>query len=169
MPLGIQSPTPPSAEPRHKSLPYASMSKPSTPPAKSANTAINLMLSTNETTMPGDLLVRKSGLPIAKRMAALIRQRSLDMASLITDALKRNAHSKFGPQRGHALIDIPTFRRCLCYAFGEQWTNLAMTTPEFVESYSPYIAREQSENGDALADDRSGDGPAHSSWRIGCC
>ena len=81
-------------------------------------------------------------------MAALVRQRSLDMASLITDALKRNAHSKFGPQRG-SLIDT-TFRRCLCYAFGEQWTNLAMTTPEFVASYSPYIAREQSENGDAL-------------------
>ena len=122
-------------------------SPPKSPPQ---STAFNLMLSTNEMTMPGDLLLRKSGLPIKQRMAALVRQRSLDMASLITDALKRNAHSKFGPQRGHALIDIPTFRRCLCYAFGEQWTNLAMTTPEFVESYSPYIAREQSENGDAL-------------------
>lgn len=55
-----------------------------------------------------------------------------------------------GGQRGHAFVDIPTFRRCLCYTFGEQWTLLGMTTPEFVEAYSPYISREQSTCGDAL-------------------
>ena len=103
-------------------------------PQKSAKAAVNLMLSTDESTMPGDLLVRKSGLPIAKRMAALIRQRSLDMHLLINDYLQRTPASKMGPQRGHAFIDIATFRRALCYAFGEQWTILGMTTAELVET-----------------------------------
>jgi len=93
--------------------------------------------------------VRPSGLPIKSRMAALIRQRSLDMAGLMVDFLKRPGFSRL-PQRGHAFVDIPTFRRCLCYAFGEQWASLGMTSPEFLETYSPYIAREQTENGDAL-------------------
>ena len=105
--------------------------------------------SMSEQTMPGDLLTRKSGLPIKSRMAALIRQRSLDMAGLMMDFLKRPGFSRM-PQRGFAFVDIPTFRRCLCYAFGEQWTQLGMTTPEFLETYSPYIVREQTESGDAL-------------------
>ena len=133
----------------------------------------------DEATLPGDLLLRKSSLPIKSRMAALIRQRSLDMALLIMDFLKRPGFSRL-PQRGFAFVDIPTFRRCLCYAFGEQWGILAMTSPEFLEtyaprtsfspplalcsllsshatipflllcSYSPYIVREQTESGDAL-------------------
>ena len=103
----------------------------------------------DETTLPGDLLVRKSGLPIKKRMAALIRQRSLDMAGLMMDFLKRPGFSRL-PQRGHSFVDIPTFRRCLCYAFGEQWSSLGMTSAEFMETYSPYIAREQTDSGDAL-------------------
>ena len=103
----------------------------------------------NEATLPGDLLMRKSGIPVKKRMAALIRQRSIDMATLMADFLKRPGFSR-QPQRGHAFADIPTFRRCLCYAFGEQWSSLGMTTPEFLETYSPYIVREQTESGDAL-------------------
>ena len=103
----------------------------------------------DETTLPGDLLLRKSGLPIKKRMAALIRQRSLDMAGLMMDFLKRPGFSRL-PQRGHSFVDIPTFRRCLCYAFGEQWSSLGMTSAEFMEVYSPYIVREQTESGDAL-------------------
>ena len=84
------------------------------PPPARPNTAVNLMLSTDETTLPGDLLVRKHGLPIKMRMAALVRQRSLDLASLFVDYLSRAPFSKMGPQRGTAFIDIPTFRRCLC-------------------------------------------------------
>jgi hypothetical protein len=103
----------------------------------------------DEATLPGDLLVRKSGLPIKSRMAALVRQRSIDLAGLMHDFLVRPGFSRL-PQRGHALVDIPTFRRCLCYAFGEQWSSLGMTSPEFLETYSPYIVREQTEAGDAL-------------------
>ena len=113
------------------------------------NSAKTRVFGMDETTLPGDLLVRKSGLPIKSRMAALIRQRSLDMAGLMLDFLKRPGFSRL-PQRGHAFVDIPTFRRCLCYALGEQWSSLGMTTGEFVETYSPYIVREQTESGDAL-------------------
>ena len=103
----------------------------------------------DETTMPGDLLVRKSGLPIKGRMAALVRQRSLDLATVILDFLARPGFSRV-PPRGHGLVDIHTFRRSLCYAFGEQWSSLGMTSGEFMETYSPYIAREQTDSGDAL-------------------
>ena len=113
------------------------------------NSAKLYNFSMDETTLPGDLLLRKSGLPIKKRMAALIRQRSLDMAGLMMDFLKRPGFSRL-PQRGHSFVDIPTFRRCLCYAFGEQWSSLGMTSAEFMEVYSPYIVREQTESGDAL-------------------
>ncbi len=107
------------------------------------------MLGMDEATLPGDLLVRKSSLPIAGRMAAIIRQRSIDVAQLFLDFLQRPGFSRM-PPRGHGLVDIPTFRRCLCYCFGEQWSLLGMTSPEFMETYSPYIAREQSDSGDAL-------------------
>lgn len=90
---------------------YIKSYKPPPPQTASNNTAINLLLATDENTMPGDLLVRKSGLPITSRMAALIRQRSLDMHLLINDCLKRTPYSKLGPQRGHAFIDIAIFRR----------------------------------------------------------
>ena len=107
------------------------------------------LLGMSEETLPGDLLIRKSGLPIKSRMAAIIRQRSLDIATVVMDFLERPGFSRL-PRRGHGLVDIPTFRRCLCYAFGEQWSSLGMTSPEFMETYSPYIAREQSDDGDAL-------------------
>ena len=128
-----------------------SYGKTSVPPRQPLpeNSAKKIVFGMDETTLPGDLLVRKSGLPIKSRMAALIRQRSLDMAGLMLDFLKRPGFSRL-PQRGHAFVDIPTFRRCLCYAFGEQWSSLGMTTPEFLETYSPYIVREQTESGDAL-------------------
>jgi hypothetical protein len=131
---------------------YARPDRPAQPGSSggaSNNTAVSHTLSTDETTLPGDLLVRKSGLPIASRMAALIRQRSLDVASLISDYLRRAAFSKM-PQRAHNFIDIATFKRALCYAFAEQWQQLGMTTPEFMEVYSPYIVREQTKDGDAL-------------------
>lgn len=107
------------------------------------------MLGMDEATLPGDLLIRKSGLPIKGRMAAIIRQRSIDVATLFLDFLQRPGFSRM-PPRGHGLIDVPTFRRCLCYCFGEQWSLLGMTSPEFMETYSPFIAREQTDSGDAL-------------------
>lgn len=122
---------------------------PPAPKPIDTNSAKNRVFSMDEATLPGDLLVRKSGLPIKSRMAALIRQRSLDLPGLMMDFLKRPGFSRL-PQRGFAFVDIPTFRRCLCYALGEQWSSLGMTTPEFMETYSPYIVREQTESGDAL-------------------
>ena len=107
------------------------------------------MLGMDEATLPGDLLVRKSGLSITSRMAALIKQRSIDVPTLVMDFLQRPGFSRM-PPRGHGLVDIPTFRRSLCYVFGEQWLSLGMTSSEFMEAYSPYIAREQTDSGDAL-------------------
>ena len=34
---------------------------------------------------------------------------------------------------------VPDFRRAVCYAFGEQWTRLAMTTPEFNAIVKEYV------------------------------
>ena len=45
--------------------------------------------------------------------------------------------SRIAPQRGFSCIDVTTFRRALCYVFGEQWTILAMTSEELIETYSP--------------------------------
>ncbi len=103
----------------------------------------------SERTLPGDLLARASDQPISERIAALVRQRSLDLTTLIGDYLRRPAFSRL-PQRGHAYVDVPTFRRALCYAFGEQWTLLGMTTAEFEEVMLPYVGQEKSSSGDVL-------------------
>ena len=95
-------------------------------------------LAMDETTMPGDLLVRKPGIPVQKRMAALIRQRAIDLNRLFIDFLRRSPYSRM-PQRGFSCIDVPTLRRCLCYSFGEQWTALGMTSAELLEVSSPHI------------------------------
>lgn len=124
-------------------------------PRARPNMAVDLMNTTSEATLPGDLLVRKSGLPIRTRMGALVRQRSIDVSSLIIDYLQRCPGIGSRPQRGLASVDVPTFRRCLCYAFGEQWSQLGMTTPEFLETYSPYIANGQSADGSTLVNWRA--------------
>ncbi len=92
----------------------------------------------SEMTMPGDLLVHKTSLPIRLRMAALIRQRSMDVPALMSTFLRRAPFSRM-PQRGFSCIDVPTFRRALSYVFGEQWSALAMTSDELVDVYSPYV------------------------------
>ena len=46
------------------------------------------------------------------------------------DFLKRPAYSRM-PTRNRSFLDVPTFRRAMCYAMGDQWTRLAMTSYEF--------------------------------------
>jgi len=116
--------------------------------ALSQGGSIERFLVMDESTMPGDLLIRKSSLPIRSRMAAVIRQRSIDMTDRITAFLRRSPFSRL-PQR-FTCIDVSTFRRALCYAFGEQWTALGMTTAEFHEVYARYIIRERTDGGDSL-------------------
>jgi len=89
----------------------------------------------NEATMPGDVLgvsPRHPPVtqPIEERMAQIIRERSLDLVGLMDDFLKRPAYSRM-PTRNRAFLDVGTFRRAMCYAMGDQWTRLAMTTAEF--------------------------------------
>ena len=38
-----------------------------------------------------------------------------------------------------SFLMVPDFRRAVCYAFGEQWTRLAMTTPEFNAIVKEYV------------------------------
>jgi len=93
------------------------------------------VISLNEATMPGDVLgvsPRHPPVtePIEARMANIIRERSLDFVGQVDDFLKRPAYSRM-PTRNRAFLDVPTFRRAICYAFGDQWTRLAMTSNEF--------------------------------------
>ena len=74
------------------------------------------ILGMSEMTLPGDLLKQGPAEPIYDRMAKVIRNRSLDMLNLMDDFLKRPAFSKM-PTRNRAFLDIPTFRRCLCYMY----------------------------------------------------
>ena len=101
----------------------------------------------SEAVMPGDLLMNKPRLPIRLRMAALIRQRTMDVPALMSTFLQRSAFSRM-PQRGFSCIDVTTFRRAICYVFGDQWTALAMTHDELIEIYSPYILSPMAADGD---------------------
>ena len=40
-------------------------------------------------------------------------------------------------RRNRGFVDVPVFRRSLCYAFGNQWIELAMTSKEFDEICLP--------------------------------
>ncbi len=89
----------------------------------------------NEKHMPGDMLGQSprhpSGTtPIEERIAMIVRERSLDIVNLMDDFLKRPAYSRM-PTRNRSFLDVPTFRRAICYAMGDQWTRLAMTSSEF--------------------------------------
>eukprot|EP00908_Phaeocystis_cordata_P027159 Transcript_9696.p1 GENE.Transcript_9696~~Transcript_9696.p1 ORF type:complete len:312 (-),score=133.09 Transcript_9696:456-1391(-) len=90
----------------------------------------------NEASMPGDLAFMATvgtaeGQSIWNRMAALIRKHSLDVRLLM------DAHDR----RNRGFVDVATFRRSLCYAFGNQWIELAMTSAEFEEICGPYRSR----------------------------
>ena len=74
-------------------------------------------------------------------MAALIRARSLDVRILM------DAHDR----RNYGFVDIPTFRRSLCYAFGNQWIDLAMTSAELKEICAPYLTRKPNAAGEPEA------------------
>ena len=44
-------------------------------------------------------------------------------------------------RRNRGFVEISTFRRSLCYAFGNQWIDLAMSSKEFDEIVQPYLTR----------------------------
>ena len=90
----------------------------------------------NESTMPGDIAFMATmgtgeGEHIWNRMAMLIRKHSLDVRLLM------DAHDR----RNRGFVDVSTFRRSLCYAFGNQWIELAMSSAEFNEICEPYRSR----------------------------
>ena len=100
----------------------------------------------SEATMPGDVADLDStgmaeGQSIWNRMAAIIRARSLDVRILM------DAHDR----RNYGFVDIPTFRRSLCYAFGNQWIDLAMTSEELKEICAPYLTRKPNAKGEPEA------------------
>lgn len=93
--------------------------------------------------MPGDLAVMDSvglgeGQAIWDRMAAIIRARRLDVRILLDAHDRRNA----------GLVDVECFRRAICYAFGNNWTELAMTSAEFDEVVKPYLTRNPNKPGE---------------------
>merc|ERR1711988_2002924 len=96
--------------------------------------------------MPGDIGHLDSqgmgeGQSIWQRMAALVRNRRLDVRILM------DAHDR----RNYGFVDIPTFRRSLCYAFGNQWIDLAMTSAELKEICAPYLTRKPNAKGEPEA------------------
>jgi hypothetical protein len=101
------------------------------------------VIALNEFTMPGDALgVSPRHPPVShppkERMAQIIRERSLDIVHLMDDFLKRPAYSRM-PTRNRAFLDVQTFRRALCYAMGDQWTRLAMTSAEFKDLCNEFV------------------------------
>jgi len=100
----------------------------------------------SEATMPGDVADLETvgmaeGESIWNRMAAIIRARSLDVRILM------DAHDR----RNYGFVDVPTFRRSLCYAFGNQWIDLAMTSAELKEITAPYLTRKPNAVGEPEA------------------
>jgi len=97
----------------------------------------------NEKNMPGDMLGvsprhPSNTLPIEERISMILRERSLSLVDLMDDFLKRPQYSKM-PTRNRSFLDVPTFRRAICYAMGDQWTRLAMTSPEFDSLVQKYV------------------------------
>ena len=86
------------------------------------------------TELPGDFAALDSvglgeGQGIWNRMAAIIRARRLDVRLLLDAHDRRNA----------GVVDVDTFRRALCYAFGNHWIELAMTSEEFQQIIKPCV------------------------------
>jgi len=95
------------------------------------------------TEMPGDFAALDSigmaeGQSIWDRMAAIIRSRRLDMRILLDAHDRRNA----------GVVDVDTFRRALCYAFGNNWIELAITSAEFDHIIKPYMTRNPNNPGE---------------------
>ena len=121
---------------------HGTASKVTRPPLPASNAQMQI-ISHTEMTLPGDVLGPGADAesPVYDRMARIVRSRNLDVLVLIDDFLKRPAFSKM-PTRNRAFVDLPTFRRALCYAFGEQWMRLGMTSAEFGSIASKYVRRE---------------------------
>ena len=99
------------------------------------------VLGQTQETMPGDLMgIAKSNSAI-DRICAVVRNRNLDLLNLMDDFLKRPRGSRM-PVRNRSFMDVSTFRRALCYAMGDQWTGLAVSTHEFEDLYAPYIRKD---------------------------
>jgi len=95
------------------------------------------------TEMPGDFGALDSiglaeGQGIWDRMAAIIRRQRLDVRILLDAHDRRNA----------GLVDLDTFRRALCYAFGNNWIELGMTSQEFQQVTKPYMTRNPNNPGE---------------------
>ena len=117
------------------------------PPKLMPSTATKMsILAQTEQTMPGDVrgpFMNPDTAPVVDRMARLIRARNLDLLNLMDDFLKRPRGSRM-PIRNRAFLDVSTFRRALCYAFGDQWTGLNMTTEEFEGIWKKYERKDVS-------------------------
>lgn len=105
--------------------------------------AAQLVLSMTEKTMPGDIghlanVGMGEGQSIWDRMCMLINARSLDLRILM------DAHDR----RNRGFVSVATFRRSLCYAFGNQWIELGMSSKEFNEITGPYLSRRPNNPGD---------------------
>ena len=97
-------------------------------------------------TMPGDIGHLAStgtaeGQSIWNRMARIAQIRDLDLRILM------DAHDR----RNRGYVEISTFRRSLCYAFGNQWIDLAMSSKEFDEIVQPYLTRRPERPGEPEA------------------
>jgi len=93
--------------------------------------------------LPGDMQALSSigmgeGLPIWERMAVIIRIRRFNVRDLMAGFDRNN----------YGFIDLPTFQRALCNAFGNQWIELAMTSEEFREITEPYLTRKPQADGE---------------------
>jgi len=110
------------------------------PPKTLPSTAYKMaILAQTEQTLPGDVRIDIDidETPIFDRMARVVRTRNLDMLNLMDDFLKRPRNSRM-PVRNRAFLDVSTFKRALCYAFGDQWTGIAMTNAEFETLWRKY-------------------------------
>ena len=116
------------------------------------------VLGRTEQTMPGDILGKKeSATAIVDRMATIIRSRNLDLLNLMDDFLKRPRGSRM-PIRNRAFLDVSTFRRALCYAFGDQWLGLNMSSTEFETIWKKYERKDASNQAEMLAASGRGKG-----------
>ena len=110
------------------------------------NSTVKQVLRMTEKTMPGDIghLATQGtaeGQSIWNRMARIIQIRDLDLRILM------DAHDR----RNRGFVEISTFRRSLCYAFGNQWIDLAMSSKEFDEIVQPYLTRRPERPGEPEA------------------
>jgi len=103
------------------------------------------ILGQTEATMPGDILgANPDTKSVMDRMAKVIRSRNLDLLNLMDDFLKRPRNSRM-PVRNRAFLDVSTFRRALCYAFGDQWLGLAISNEEFESLWKKYERKDNNE------------------------